>query len=121
MSRIQSGNGSLGMLATDSTLYRETTRTVIQFGSSGRHPAHPQKPQNLRVLMSKRRADSSSAGGIVFRRVPARAPRYLLIRDSYNNWGFPRGISRQRVPAEAPCGRSRGDRVARWCFRVRSE
>jgi phospholipid/cholesterol/gamma-HCH transport system substrate-binding protein len=31
MSRIQAGNGSLGMLATDSTLYRETTRTVIQF------------------------------------------------------------------------------------------
>jgi phospholipid/cholesterol/gamma-HCH transport system substrate-binding protein len=31
MTKIQQGNGSLGMLATDSTLYRETTRTVIQF------------------------------------------------------------------------------------------
>jgi phospholipid/cholesterol/gamma-HCH transport system substrate-binding protein len=31
MMKIQSGSGSLGMLATDSTLYRETTRTVIQF------------------------------------------------------------------------------------------
>jgi phospholipid/cholesterol/gamma-HCH transport system substrate-binding protein len=31
MTRIQSGNGTLGMLATDSTLYRETTATVIQF------------------------------------------------------------------------------------------
>jgi hypothetical protein len=31
MSKIQHGNGTLGMLATDSTLYRETTATVIQF------------------------------------------------------------------------------------------
>jgi phospholipid/cholesterol/gamma-HCH transport system substrate-binding protein len=31
MTRIQAGNGTLGMLASDSTLYRETTRTVIQF------------------------------------------------------------------------------------------
>jgi phospholipid/cholesterol/gamma-HCH transport system substrate-binding protein len=31
MTRIQRGNGSLGLLATDSTLYRETTATVIQF------------------------------------------------------------------------------------------
>jgi phospholipid/cholesterol/gamma-HCH transport system substrate-binding protein len=31
MTKIQHGNGTLGMLATDSTLYRETTATVIQF------------------------------------------------------------------------------------------
>jgi phospholipid/cholesterol/gamma-HCH transport system substrate-binding protein len=31
MTRIQQGNGTLGMLATDSTLYREATATVIQF------------------------------------------------------------------------------------------
>ena len=31
MTKIQSGNGTLGMLASDSTLYRETTATVIQF------------------------------------------------------------------------------------------
>jgi phospholipid/cholesterol/gamma-HCH transport system substrate-binding protein len=31
MTKIQRGNGTLGMLATDSTLYRETTATVIQF------------------------------------------------------------------------------------------
>lgn len=31
MTRIQQGNGTLGMLATDSSLYRETTATVIQF------------------------------------------------------------------------------------------
>ena len=31
MTKLQAGNGTLGMLASDSTLYRETTRTVIQF------------------------------------------------------------------------------------------
>ena len=31
MTRIQQGNGTLGLLATDSTLYREATATVIQF------------------------------------------------------------------------------------------
>ena len=31
MTKLQQGNGTLGMLATDSTLYRETTAAVIQF------------------------------------------------------------------------------------------
>jgi phospholipid/cholesterol/gamma-HCH transport system substrate-binding protein len=31
MTRIQHGSGTLGMLASDSTLYRETTLTVMQF------------------------------------------------------------------------------------------
>jgi len=31
MTRIQQGSGTLGMLASDSTLYRETTLTVMQF------------------------------------------------------------------------------------------
>jgi 8-oxo-dGTP pyrophosphatase MutT (NUDIX family) len=53
--------------------------------------------------MSKRRAELEvSAGGIVFRRVPGEAPRFLLIRDSYNNWGFPKGhLEGDESPAEA--------------------
>ena len=31
MTKLQQGNGTLGMLATDSTLYNETTKTMIQF------------------------------------------------------------------------------------------
>jgi 8-oxo-dGTP pyrophosphatase MutT (NUDIX family) len=52
--------------------------------------------------MSKRRAELEvSAGGIVFRRLPE-GPRYLLIRDSYNNWGFPKGhLEGSESPAEA--------------------
>jgi 8-oxo-dGTP pyrophosphatase MutT (NUDIX family) len=53
--------------------------------------------------MSKRRAELEvSAGGIVFRRVPGEGPKYLLIRDSYNNWGFPKGhLEGNESPAEA--------------------
>ena len=53
--------------------------------------------------MSKRRAELEvSAGGIVFRRVPGEGARYLLIRDSYNNWGFPKGhLEGEESPAQA--------------------
>ena len=53
--------------------------------------------------MSKRRAELEvSAGGIVFRRVAGEGAKYLLIRDSYNNWGFPKGhLEGTESPAEA--------------------
>jgi 8-oxo-dGTP pyrophosphatase MutT (NUDIX family) len=53
--------------------------------------------------MSKRRAELEvSAGGIVFRRLPGESARYLLIRDSYKNWGFPKGhLEGNESPAEA--------------------
>jgi phospholipid/cholesterol/gamma-HCH transport system substrate-binding protein len=51
MSRIQAGNGSLGLLATDSTLYRETTRTVIQFRELlADIKAHPKKYLKISVF-----------------------------------------------------------------------
>jgi len=53
--------------------------------------------------MGKRRAELEvSAGGIVFRRQEGEQPRYLLIRDSYDNWGFPKGhLENGESPAEA--------------------
>ena len=43
-----------------------------------------------------------SAGGIVFRRDGAGVIRYLLIRDSYDNWGFPKGhLEAGESPASA--------------------
>ena len=53
--------------------------------------------------MGKRRPDLEvSAGGIVFRHLPESAPRFLLIRDSYDNWGFPKGhLEEGESPAEA--------------------
>lgn len=53
--------------------------------------------------MPKRRAEIEvSAGGIVFRRGADRVPRFLLIRDSYSNWGFPKGhLEEGELPADA--------------------
>jgi phospholipid/cholesterol/gamma-HCH transport system substrate-binding protein len=51
MTKIQQGNGTLGMLATDSTLYRETTRTVIQFRELLTDiQAHPKKYLKVSVF-----------------------------------------------------------------------
>ena len=44
--------------------------------------------------------DETSAGGVVFRIDDGR-PLYLLIRDSYQNWGFPKGHLEEGEVAEA--------------------
>ncbi|HEV7705468.1 MAG TPA: NUDIX hydrolase [Gemmatimonadaceae bacterium] len=41
-----------------------------------------------------------SAGGVVYR-VEQGRPLYLLIRDSYRNWGFPKGHLEKQELAEA--------------------
>ena len=53
--------------------------------------------------MGKKRPDLEvSAGGIVFRRGPDGIARFLLIRDSYDNWGFPKGhLEEAETPAAA--------------------
>ena len=40
--------------------------------------------------MPRKTHEETSAGGVVFR-LDAGEPRYLLIRDGYRNWGFPKG------------------------------
>jgi len=43
-----------------------------------------------------------SAGGIVFRRSPDGPLNFLLIRDSYGHWGFPKGhVESGETPAQA--------------------
>lgn len=82
--------------------------------------------------MGKRRAELEvSAGGIVFRRNPE-GTAYLLIRDSYGNWGFPKGhLEGEETPAEAALRETREEtgltelsiqgpiRVIDWHFRFR--
>jgi bis(5'-nucleosidyl)-tetraphosphatase len=48
--------------------------------------------------MVRESREEESAGGIVFR-LERGKPRYLLIRDSYRNWGFPKG---HLEPGEEP-------------------
>jgi phospholipid/cholesterol/gamma-HCH transport system substrate-binding protein len=51
MTKLQAGNGSLGLLATDSTLYRETTKTVVQFRELLTDiQAHPKKYLKISVF-----------------------------------------------------------------------
>ncbi len=57
------------------------------------------------MTRKQRRAQrETSAGGVVFRRGPPPdgRPRFLLIRDSYRNWGFPKGhLEVGEPPADA--------------------
>jgi 8-oxo-dGTP pyrophosphatase MutT (NUDIX family) len=43
--------------------------------------------------------EETSAGGVVYRREGA-APVFLLIRDSYRNWGFPKGHLKEGEPPD---------------------
>lgn len=54
-------------------------------------------------MSPKKKAEREvSAGGIVFRRDPDGTPRFLLIRDSYRHWGFPKGhLEDGETPAAA--------------------
>ena len=51
----------------------------------------------------KRKPDREvSAGGIIFRRQPDQSARFLLIRDPYKHWGFPKGhLEDLETPTEA--------------------
>lgn len=50
--------------------------------------------------MTRTRArEERSAGGVVYRMVDDR-PLFLLIRDSYRNWGFPKGHLEPNEPAD---------------------
>lgn len=83
--------------------------------------------------MIKRRAEREvSAGGIVFRRAPEEPTRFLLIRDPYRNWGFPKGhLEDGETPAEAADRETREEtgldrlilhgpiRLIDWHFRFR--
>ncbi|MEO5826360.1 MAG: NUDIX hydrolase [Gemmatimonadales bacterium] len=83
--------------------------------------------------MTKKRAEREvSAGGIVFRRDDDGTPRFLLIRDSYQHWGFPKGhLEDGETPAVAALRETHEEtglehlvtvgpiRVIDWHFRFR--
>ncbi|HYF39472.1 MAG TPA: MlaD family protein, partial [Gemmatimonadales bacterium] len=51
MTRLKAGNGTLGLLASDSSLYYETTKTVVQFRELlADIQAHPQKYLKISVF-----------------------------------------------------------------------
>jgi 8-oxo-dGTP pyrophosphatase MutT (NUDIX family) len=81
---------------------------------------------------TRRAQRETSAGGVVCRRAPDGAWRYLLIRDSYRNWGFPKGHVEPREPPAQAARREVGEEtgltdlilhgpidVIDWYFRFR--
>jgi 8-oxo-dGTP pyrophosphatase MutT (NUDIX family) len=87
-----------------------------------------------RAQRAQRAQRETSAGGVLFRRDPDGHVRYLLIRDSYRNWGFPKG---HLEPGEPPADAARREvaeetgladlilhgpiRVIDWYFRFRGK
>jgi 8-oxo-dGTP pyrophosphatase MutT (NUDIX family) len=83
--------------------------------------------------MTKKKVEREvSAGGIVFRRNAEGVPHFLLIRDSYRHWGFPKGhLEDEETPAEAAIRETREEtgleqltlhgpiRLIDWHFRFR--
>lgn len=52
--------------------------------------------------MTKKPAkEETSAGGVIYRLTRTGTPLYLLISDSYRNWGFPKGHVERGEEAEA--------------------
>lgn len=86
-------------------------------------------------MSTKKRAEREvSAGGIVFRRDPDGTARFLLIRDSYRHWGFPKGhLEEEESPADAAMRETREEtgleqlimqgpiRLIDWHFRFRGK
>jgi 8-oxo-dGTP pyrophosphatase MutT (NUDIX family) len=71
--------------------------------------------------MTRKRAtarDETSAGGVVFR-VENGQPLYLLIRDSYQNWGFPKGHLESGEAPEAAAAREVAEETGVLALSVR--
>jgi len=51
-------------------------------------------------MVRSRAKRETSAGGVVYR-IEDGAPKFLLIRDAYDNWGFPKGHVEKRETDEA--------------------
>jgi 8-oxo-dGTP pyrophosphatase MutT (NUDIX family) len=62
--------------------------------------------------------DETSAGGVVFR-VEDGQPLYLLIRDSYQNWGFPKGHLESGEAPEAAAAREVSEETGVLALSVR--
>lgn len=60
------------------------------------------KPSRSRAGRMQRAKKEVSAGGVVFRRAAGEPVRFLLIRDSYGHWGFPKGhVESGETPEQA--------------------
>jgi 8-oxo-dGTP pyrophosphatase MutT (NUDIX family) len=63
------------------------------------------EPGKTRGGKPQRAKKEVSAGGVVFRRKDEGPLSFLLIRDSYGHWGFPKGHLERNEPAAAAAAR----------------
>ena len=83
---------------------------------------------------ARRAQRETSAGGVVFRRGSQGTPLFLLIRDAYRNWGFPKGHLEVGEPPAVAARREVAEetgledlilhgpiRVIDWYFRFRGK
>lgn len=71
------------------------------------------------ALRKRAPRDETSAGGVVFRAAGAE-PLYLLIRDSYRNWGFPKGHLEKGEKPDAAALREVGEETGLTGLTLRS-
>jgi len=70
--------------------------------------------------MASKATQETSAGGVVFRLEGGR-PLFLLIRDSYRNWGFPKGHVEPGEPLDQAALREVGEETGLAGLTLRGE
>jgi 8-oxo-dGTP pyrophosphatase MutT (NUDIX family) len=84
---------------------------------SGEGPASAKRGKSARKRRKVR--EETSAGGVVFRR-HGEETLFLLIRDSYRNWGFPKGHLEDGEPPELAAVREVGEETGLTSLQLRS-
>lgn len=74
--------------------------TLHHAASNGDDPRAPTDDRAVPAPSTTRAELETSAGGVVYRMHDG-VPLFLLIRDSYRNWGFPKGHLEENEPPDA--------------------
>jgi 8-oxo-dGTP pyrophosphatase MutT (NUDIX family) len=86
---------------------------------AGKRATKPAKSSSARRTKKAPR-DETSAGGVVFRRV-GNDTLFLVIRDSYRNWGFPKGHLEKGEKPDAAALREVGEETGLARLELRDE